>query len=97
MDWKLDLWYELLVDATAGKGIASRRGAGRVRHLHGPLLWAQKLVEDRVFAIKKIPGATSAADLGTRHVGAKLLWEHLNRPSFMRSEGRSEMPLKAQV
>ena len=29
------------VDATASKGIASRRGVGRVRHLHTRVLWVQ--------------------------------------------------------
>ena len=33
-------------DATAGAGIANRRGVGRVRHLHTPTLWIQRHVQD---------------------------------------------------
>ena len=29
------------LDATAGIGLASRRGAGRIRHIHAPALWLQ--------------------------------------------------------
>ena len=32
------------VDATASKAIASRRGVGRVRHLHTQVLWVQEAV-----------------------------------------------------
>ena len=32
------------VDATAGLGIANRRGAGRIRHIATPTLWIQRLV-----------------------------------------------------
>ena len=37
---------ELTVDATAGIGIASRKGAGRIRHIATPTLWLQRLVND---------------------------------------------------
>ena len=32
------------VDATASKVMASRRGVGRVRHLHVRVLWVQEAV-----------------------------------------------------
>lgn len=97
-DWGLlDLQYHLHVDATAGRGIASRRGVGRVRHLHGPLLWVQQFVEAKAFEIKKIPGPSNGADLGTKHVGSKLMWEHLGRLGFIKASGRSRLALKAQL
>ena len=39
------------VDATASKAIASRRGVGRVRHLHTQVLWVQEAVARRELTI----------------------------------------------
>ena len=46
-DLGADLDLDVFVDATAGKGIATRRGVGKVRHLHTFTLWVQKLVQDK--------------------------------------------------
>eukprot|EP00959_Pyramimonas_sp_CCMP1952_P374960 7852499-Pyramimonas_sp.AAC.1 len=46
-DMGVDLEIGLKCDATAGKGIAERRGVGRVRHLHAPLLWLQRAVQQK--------------------------------------------------
>eukprot|EP00971_Amphidinium_carterae_P236426 4692058-Amphidinium_carterae.1 len=43
----------VLVDANACKGIASRRGVGRVRHLHTHILWVQECVAQRRLKIEK--------------------------------------------
>ena len=44
------------VGATASKAIASRRGVGRVRHLHAQVLWVQKVVAQRELTTVKVPG-----------------------------------------
>ena len=44
------------LDATVGIGIASRRGAGRIRHIHTPTLWLQRAVNDGRVAISKVAG-----------------------------------------
>ena len=36
--------FEITLDATAGRAIAMRRGAGRIRHIATPTLWLQRLV-----------------------------------------------------
>ena len=47
-------------DASAAKGIACRRGVGKVRHLHTPLLWVQQKVDEGLVVRKigAIPGRT---------------------------------------
>ena len=37
---------EVRIDASAGRGIAVRRGAGRSRHIATPTLWVQKLTQE---------------------------------------------------
>ena len=47
---------KVVVDATASKAIASKRGVGRVRHLHTQVLWVQEAVARRELTIVKVPG-----------------------------------------
>ena len=43
------------VDATASKATDSRRGVGRVRHLHTQVLWVREAVARRELTIVKVP------------------------------------------
>ena len=83
------------VDATAGIGIASRRGLGRVRHLHTPLLWVQKVFQERRAEARKIAGPKNPADLGTKLLSAPEIWRHLIFMGFEARSGQSSMQLKA--
>lgn len=94
-DWAVDVTIQMMVDATAGKGIAERRGVGKVRHLHASLLWVQKVVENRELAIRKIPRSQNVADLGTHFVDTATMWTHLRNLGFERREGQSQIALKA--
>ncbi len=55
-------------DATAGIGIASRHGSGRVKHLEVKWLWVQERVIDRQILLKKHGTETNVADLGTKYL-----------------------------
>ena len=59
------------VDATASKAMASRRGVGRVRHLHTQVLWVQEAVARRELTIAKVLGCQNPADLGTKHLAQR--------------------------
>ena len=58
-------------DASAGKGIALRLGAGKLKHIETQYLWSQKVFYDKLAELKKIPRGENAADIGTRHCTAK--------------------------
>ena len=68
MGVEIKLPVKLLVDATAGIGIASRRGVGRIRHLHTPSLWLQRAIHDGRIVMDKIVGDENPADVRTKHV-----------------------------
>ena len=59
-----DLGYQFqlraCLDSSAAKGVAERRGVGKIRHLHTPLLWLQGRVKQGVLRLSKVPsnGAT---------------------------------------
>ena len=60
--WKVLLW----LDSSAAKGIASRMGLGRVRHLEVRFLWLQEVVRKGRVIIKKVAGERNPADILTK-------------------------------
>ena len=64
MNFKLPLVAR--TDSSAGKGIASRVGMGKVKHLSLRELWLQDVVQQGRVVIRKEPAKTNVADLGTK-------------------------------
>ena len=83
-------------DATAGAGIASRRGVGKIRHLHTPCLWLQKHVQDKHIELMKVDGLKNVADVGTKHLDAKAMWKCINGMGVENREGESKLALKVR-
>jgi hypothetical protein len=84
-------------DATAGIGIASRRGAGRISHIHTPTLWLQRAVNDGRASISKVPGDRSPADLGTKFLDRTTIEMIWNQCGFVALKGRSGIALRASL
>ena len=77
------------VDATASKEIASIRGVGLVRHVHTQVLWVQEAVARRELTIVKVPGVENPADMGTKHLPQREMYECLKREGFHITGGLS--------
>ena len=79
---------DLETDASAAKSYASRRGAGRIRHIEVKYLWLQKAVADGRFRLVKLLGTENPADVLTKY---KTLAEArgLLRPVGVELVGRS--------
>ena len=88
---------KILVDATAGIGIASRRGVGRIRHIHTPSLWLQRAVHDKRVALDKVKGTVNPADVGTKHVDGATIRQMWATCGFALREGTSAKALKAAI
>jgi len=58
----------LATDSSAARGVASRRGAGKIRHIHTPSLWLQQQVVRKTLRVRKIAGARNGSDIGTKHL-----------------------------
>ena len=54
------------VDNSATRQIACKRGAGRLRHISGKLLWCQDKVASGSLEVKQIGTAYNLADIGTK-------------------------------
>ena len=55
-------------DASAGIGIASRQGCGRLKHLEVKWLWVQEKVSEKALRLRKHPTETNIADLATQYL-----------------------------
>ena len=60
--WKL----VVETDSTAARGMCSRAGVGRVRHIQLRWLWIQDTVKSKELEINKIPTLENEADMGTK-------------------------------
>ena len=63
----------MATDSAAARGMASRRGIGRVRHVSTRYLWLQERVARQEGRILKIPGERNRADALTKSVPAPRL------------------------
>ena len=67
-DLGFDLDLEVLTDASAAKGIASRRGLGKTRHVAVHFLWVQERVKNGDLVVSKVWGGDNPADLLTKYL-----------------------------
>jgi hypothetical protein len=81
----------MYTDSSAAKGIASRRGLGKVRHIEVNQLWLQDQVLSGKITLTKIAGTDNCADILTKHASAKILEGHLRRLDHRIREGRHVM------
>jgi hypothetical protein len=81
----------MYTDSSAAKGIASRRGLGKVRHIEVNQLWLQDQVHLGKITLTKIAGTDNCADILTKHAASKVLEGHLTRLDHNIREGRHAM------
>ena len=95
-DVGLDADTTLATDSTACKGLASRRGAGKVRHIQTPTLWLQHAVAQKIIKVIKKPGTELPPDVGTKAgIAAPQMWHLLAAFGVVRATGRSRAALAA--
>ena len=90
-----DFKITIETDASAGKGIAMRLGAGKMKHLETQWLWSQRVFYDKLAEVKKIPRKENSADIGTRHCTAVEIQTGLKQMGYVELAGNSKLSLKA--
>ena len=88
---------DMETDSSAAKGVAMRRGVGKIRHLHTPLLWLQRRVTNRELKVWKVKGTDNEADIGTKPLSGDALDRILERLGFAFEVGPSSLALEAAV
>ena len=84
----------IYIDSSAAKGIASRMGLGKTRHIAVHLLWVQEKVRNQEFELVKCKGTENPADLMTKHLSQEVTAEYTDRWGQVFREGRSEIAPK---
>ena len=75
-------------DASAAKGIASRRGIGKIRHIEVNQLWIQDRVARGEIELSKVPGKTNIADALTKYVECEGIQYHMANTNQTVMSGR---------
>ena len=96
-DMGLTVALELETDATAGKGIVQRLGAGRLKHMETQYLWIQRVFYNKKASIRKIPRANNAADLGTHACTGGEIDNHMRTLGYVTLTGDSKLALRAAL
>ena len=94
-DLNIPLKGELWSDSSAAIGIASRKGLGKVRHLHTQYLWVQERLSAKDFTLHKVRGDKNMADLLTKHLDRGKLDKFCKMLGYETMEGVDKLTLKA--
>ena len=87
----------LCTDAAAAKGISSRRGLGKVRHIELCELWLQDQVARGKISVHRVDGSSNYSDSLTKAPSAERVMQTMHSTSQEFKEGRHEiMPHVAQ-
>ena len=95
-DTGIQLGIELHTGSSAAKGIATRRGLGKVKHLETRTLWVQEKVESGEMIVRKVDGNNNVADLLTKYLAGCKIQQFVNALPMMYSEGRHSLAPKLQ-
>ena len=90
-DLGLEVGIKLLTDASAAKGIASRRGVGKIRHIEVSQLWLQARVTDGPIHVSKVKGTENWADVFTKPKEGTGITEHLHWTNQHVQQGRHDL------
>ena len=63
----------LYLDSSAARGVLSRKGVGRLRHLSCRILWMQDLIMEKRLLLRSVMGALNPADIATKRLSAARL------------------------
>ena len=78
-------------DASAAKGIATRKGLGKARRIEVNQLWLQDKVGKGEVQIRKVDGGKNIADALTKHVEAEKVSRHSISVCMRISSDRHEL------
>ena len=78
-------------DAEAAKGIASRMGLGKTRHIQVHYLWVQERIRNGDLELRKVLGTENPADLLTKHLSSPDMLKYLSKFGAVHQEGRASV------
>ena len=90
-DFGVKVTIRINIDASAAKGMANRKGLGKVRHIAVNQLWIQDRIARGDLAIHKVNGKENLADILTKHVSVEDIRVHMHKTGQYIQAGRHEI------
>ncbi len=90
-DLGVDVRIRLRTDAAAAKGIANRRGLGKIRHIEVHQLWLREKVNRGEIEVMKVRGEGNLADALTKPLEGPGVRKHLEMTGQEIKRGRYEI------
>ena len=90
IDLGIIVCLEVHCDSSAARGIAKRRGLGKMRHIELQTLWIQEKLARGAFRLHKVLGTENPADLFTKHLAEKQIQQHLDFLDCKLQGGRAD-------
>ena len=81
-DLGINLKIHLMSDSSACRGICTRTGAGKVKHMAVQLLWLQDTVRNGAVQMRTVRGDVNVADLMTKFMSRPTIDGHMGRLGF---------------
>ena len=82
---------QAVVALSSGAAMSSRRGLGRVKHVHTAFLWIQNYVTNGLIKLTKKHTSENLADILTKPVTATLMVQMMDLMGFRYVAGRSKI------
>ena len=81
----------VMTDSSAAKGMASRKGLGKVRHVEVNQLWVQQKVGSGEIELRKVEGVNNLADALNKYVEQDGINKHLKGTNQQLAAGRHQI------
>ena len=94
-DFNVDVSVSVSTDSSAAKGIANRRGLGKLRHIELSELWVQDLIAKGRITVYKINGNENSSDSLTKHSTGERIGQTLKFCNQVIEKGRHSIMPKA--
>ena len=95
-DLGMPMHIRCFTDSSAARGVAMRRGVGKIKHFETKTLWVQDQVDRGIVKINKISGSTNPADIMTKYISGERIKMLLNRLGMTEYSGRHHLAPQLQ-
>ena len=95
-DLGIELKGRIHTDSSAARGICSRRGLGKTRHIHTQYLWVQERLQAGDFSLLKVPTNDNVGDLMTKYLDAQKISKFAAKLGCQFPSSSSRLHLKAE-
>lgn len=88
-EWTVTVTCSVLSDSSAARGMTSRRGLGRTRHVQTRYLWVQQRLKENDFELLPVSTDKNLADIATKPVSQDVCKKHMAAMNQRFMEGKS--------